>query len=197
MNDITIYHNPACGTSRNVLALIRNTGDEPTVIEYLKTPPDRATLKQLIAAIGISARYRSLRPAVLYAGLFGSLGLAWLLPPEQLLIDPPALRYALAAGLAFAPIMFANLIFAHSFRDTAMADMSFASNLLGAMVGGALEYIALITGYRALLIVVGALYAVAYVLAGRWRVLADRDLVRRDMAGPSGAEPEPLPSVGG
>jgi arsenate reductase len=56
MNDITIYHNPACGTSRNVLALIRNTGDEPTVIEYLKTPPDRATLKRLIAAMGMPVR---------------------------------------------------------------------------------------------------------------------------------------------
>ncbi|KQX84856.1 arsenate reductase (glutaredoxin) [Variovorax sp. Root473] len=53
MSDITIYHNPACGTSRNVLALIRNTGDEPTVVEYLKTPPDRATLTQLIAAMGV------------------------------------------------------------------------------------------------------------------------------------------------
>ncbi len=56
MNDITIYHNPACGTSRNVLALIRNTGDEPVVIEYLKTPPDRATLTRLIAAMGVSVR---------------------------------------------------------------------------------------------------------------------------------------------
>ena len=56
MSDITIYHNPACGTSRNVLALIRNTGDEPTVIEYLKTPPDRATLTQLIAAMGVPVR---------------------------------------------------------------------------------------------------------------------------------------------
>ena len=56
MNDITIYHNPACATSRNVLALIRNSGEEPRVIEYLKTPPDRATLKQLIAAMGISVR---------------------------------------------------------------------------------------------------------------------------------------------
>ncbi|RIX75845.1 arsenate reductase (glutaredoxin) [Acidovorax cavernicola] len=56
MSDITIYHNPACGTSRNVLALIRNTGDEPTVIEYLKTPPDRATLVQLIAAMGMPVR---------------------------------------------------------------------------------------------------------------------------------------------
>ena len=53
---ITIYHNPACGTSRNVLALIRNTGDEPTVIEYLKTPPNRATLTRLIAAMGVPVR---------------------------------------------------------------------------------------------------------------------------------------------
>lgn len=53
---VTIFHNPACGTSRNVLALIRNTGDEPTVIEYLKTPPDRATLTQLIAAMGVPVR---------------------------------------------------------------------------------------------------------------------------------------------
>jgi len=56
MSNITIYHNPACGTSRNVLALIRNSGEEPTVIEYLKTPPDRATLTALIAAMGVSAR---------------------------------------------------------------------------------------------------------------------------------------------
>ena len=42
-----IYHNPACGTSRNVLALIRNSGEEPEIIEYLKTPPDRATLSSL------------------------------------------------------------------------------------------------------------------------------------------------------
>ena len=56
MSDITIYHNPACGTSRNVLALIRNSGQEPTVIEYLQRPPDRATLVDLIAAMGITVR---------------------------------------------------------------------------------------------------------------------------------------------
>lgn len=56
MNPITIYHNPDCGTSRNVLAMIRNSGEEPRVIEYLKTPPDRATLQGLIAAMGISVR---------------------------------------------------------------------------------------------------------------------------------------------
>jgi len=47
MTDVTIYHNPACGTSRNTLALIRNAGIEPRVIEYLKEPPDRATLRSL------------------------------------------------------------------------------------------------------------------------------------------------------
>lgn len=56
MSTITIYHNPACGTSRNVLSLIRNSGEEPTVIEYLKTPPDRETLEQLVAAMGIPVR---------------------------------------------------------------------------------------------------------------------------------------------
>jgi arsenate reductase (glutaredoxin) len=53
---VTIYHNPNCGTSRNVLALIRNSGEEPEVIEYLKTPPSRERLKGLIAAMGISVR---------------------------------------------------------------------------------------------------------------------------------------------
>ena len=56
MTDITIYHNPACGTSRNVLALIRNSGEEPEVIEYLKTPPDRDTLERLIIAMGVPVR---------------------------------------------------------------------------------------------------------------------------------------------
>ncbi len=52
MTAITIYHNPKCGTSRNTLALIRNSGVEPEVIEYLKTPPDRTTLVAMIAATG-------------------------------------------------------------------------------------------------------------------------------------------------
>jgi arsenate reductase len=54
--DVVIYHNPDCGTSRNTLALIRNAGIEPHVVEYLKTPPSRAMLKQLIARMGISVR---------------------------------------------------------------------------------------------------------------------------------------------
>ncbi len=53
---ITIYHNPACGTSRNTLALIRNSGVEPEVIEYLKTPPSKERLQQLLAGMGLGAR---------------------------------------------------------------------------------------------------------------------------------------------
>ncbi|MGM3162612.1 glutaredoxin-dependent arsenate reductase [Dickeya undicola] len=54
MTDITIYHNPACGTSRNTLALIRNSGVEPTVIHYLETPPSKDELVRLISAMGIT-----------------------------------------------------------------------------------------------------------------------------------------------
>ena len=54
--DVIIYHNPDCGTSRNTLAMIRNAGIEPHVVEYLKTPPSRTLLRQLIARMGISVR---------------------------------------------------------------------------------------------------------------------------------------------
>ena len=56
MNEVTIFHNPACGTSRNTLALIRHAGIEPVVIEYLKTPPSRARLQALLAAMGMNVR---------------------------------------------------------------------------------------------------------------------------------------------
>ena len=54
--DVTIYHNPACGTSRNTLALIRNAGIEPRIVEYLKTPPTRAELVDLIQRAGVGVR---------------------------------------------------------------------------------------------------------------------------------------------
>ena len=79
---ITIYHNPACGTSRNVLALIRAAGIEPTVVEYLQTPPDRATLVQWLAAMQqpVRALLRS------KGALYDELGLAQPhLSDEQLL----------------------------------------------------------------------------------------------------------------
>ena len=56
MSDVTIYHNPACGTSRNTLAMIRNSGTEPEVVEYLATPPRKEKLAALVAALGIQVR---------------------------------------------------------------------------------------------------------------------------------------------
>ena len=83
MSDITIYHNPRCGTSRNTLAMIRNSGVEPLVIEYLKTPPTREQLVALIAASGLSVRevMRS-KEAV-----FGELGLTDTGLSDDALID--------------------------------------------------------------------------------------------------------------
>jgi hypothetical protein len=144
-----------------------------------------AILASVLLAVLLNRWLRFTNPAPLYFALFAAIALAFLLPPESLLVDPPQLRYALAAIVAFAPVFFANLIFTYSFRDTRTADMSFASNLLGAMVGGALEYLALLTGFRVLLIVVAILYAVAYLLARRWRFLADVDLVSESTAEPA------------
>lgn len=67
--DFTIYHNSACGTSRNTLALIRNAGIEPTVIEYLKTPPTRAVLQDLITKAGLTVREAIRQKGTPYAEL--------------------------------------------------------------------------------------------------------------------------------
>jgi arsenate reductase len=66
---VTIYHNPKCATSRNVLAMIRQSGEEPVVIEYLKHPPSREHLKELIAAMGIPVRALLRRKGTPYAAL--------------------------------------------------------------------------------------------------------------------------------
>lgn len=66
---VTIYHNPACGTSRNTLAMIRNAGIEPVIIEYLKTPPDRTTLQEIVAATGESPRHLLREKGTPYAEL--------------------------------------------------------------------------------------------------------------------------------
>ncbi len=136
-----------------------------------------AVLASVLAAIFVNQRVRFNNPVLLYAALFGAIALAIAIPPASLLIEPVWLRYVIAATLAFAPIFFANLVFSYSFRDTKAADMAFASNLLGAVVGGAIEYIALISGYGWLLVVVGALYVAAWLLATRIRRMADRELM--------------------
>ncbi|SEB17298.1 arsenate reductase (glutaredoxin) [Paraburkholderia sartisoli] len=80
---ITIYHNPDCGTSRNTLAMIRNAGIEPEIIEYLKTPPDRTTLKDLIARAGLTVRAALREKGTPYA----DLGLDDPLVSDEALLD--------------------------------------------------------------------------------------------------------------
>ena len=155
-----------------------------------------AILTSVLLAIFVNARWPIKRPTPLYIALFVSIGVAFLLPPESLLLDPPILRYAIASVVAFAPVFLANLVFSYSFRDTATADMSFASNLLGAMVGGALEYLALVTGYQALLLVVALFYALAWLFATRLRLGADKELdaeVSESALTPPTPAPQPLP----
>ena len=106
-------------------------------------------------------------------GLLASLVLTWVVPQESLLGLPSVLRFLAAGSLAFAPIYLANLIFSQRFKDVATSTDAFAANLLGAIVGGALEYLALITGYRFLLIVTGILYAMAFIV-GRSRLSVGR-----------------------
>ncbi|CAN5524308.1 arsenate reductase (glutaredoxin) [soil metagenome] len=83
MTDIVIYHNPACGTSRNVLALIRNSGVEPHVVEYLKTPPARALLVEMIARAGMTPRALLREKGTPYA----ELGLDDPALPDDALVD--------------------------------------------------------------------------------------------------------------
>ena len=122
-----------------------------------------AVLVAVYLAVETANRVRLPRPAILYGLLIVSLALAWLVPQETVLSLPAAARFLAGGALAFAPVYLANLVFAQRFADVETASTAFAANLLGAMVGGALEYIALITGYRFLLVLVGVLYALAFV----------------------------------
>ena len=119
-----------------------------------------------------TARHVKLPPPwVLYGLLIASLAVAWLVPVDSPLGLPLIPRFLAASALAFAPVFLANLVFAQRFADVETSGVAFAANLLGAIAGGALEYIALITGYRFLLIVVAILYGLAFVTRP-WRKVA-------------------------
>src|SRR2546421_7093637 len=115
-------------------------------------------------AIEVARRIELGPPWRLYAALLVALAVAWLVPPVLLLGLTVVPRFIVAIMVAFAPVFLANLLFASRFRDVASSNLAFATNLLGAMLGGVLEYAALVTGYRALLIVIALLYAGAFML---------------------------------
>lgn len=128
-------------------------------------------LTAVLAAIEVARRIPIRRFGVLYAALGLSLLLAWTVPPETLLALGFAPRFLAAVGLWFTPIFLANLVFAQRFKDVGSSQTAFGANLLGAMVGGVLEYTSMVTGYRALILLVGALYAAAFVLMPRSKAL--------------------------
>jgi hypothetical protein len=123
-----------------------------------------AILTSVLIAVLVNARFKIRHVWLFYLLLFGMLAVNLLVRPEALLFHDPVLRYLVASALIFAPVFLANVIFSNSFRDTELADVAFASNLLGIMAGGMLEYFSMLFGYHALLWAVVAFYVFAMVL---------------------------------
>ena len=96
-----------------------------------------------------------------------ALAVSYVIPQASLLGLPVVLRFLAATALAFAPLFIANLVFAQRFKDVASSTTAFGANLLGAIVGGVLEYLSLITGFRFLLVVVAVLYGLAFAFGRR------------------------------
>ena len=128
-----------------------------------------AILCSVMLAVFLSARF-PLRPSLpLYGVLVAALLLAYFVPQDTFLsITFLPLRYGLASLVAFLPVFIANLVFAGSFKGTGpSADVAFASNLIGIMVGGMLEYMSLLIGYQNLLLIVIGFYLLSAVLLRR------------------------------
>ena len=124
-------------------------------------------LLTILAAIEVERRTHIRRPNLLFPVLFVGLLVAGLVPGSWLLSLDTVPRFLAASVLAFFPVFIANLVFAGRFRDTADPTTAFGANLLGAMLGGVLEYLSLITGYRGLLVIAGLLYALAWIFGAR------------------------------
>jgi SAM-dependent methyltransferase len=121
----------------------------------------------VLAAVETTRRFRTPPLPAIFASILAALALAWVVRPEYLLGLPFGARLLSATVLAFLPIFLANVAFAKRFADTADSQEAFGVNLLGAIVGGCLEYAALITGYDNLLALTALLYLVAFLLLPR------------------------------
>jgi hypothetical protein len=130
-------------------------------------------LLSVLAAVELARRVRLPSPLLLYGALLLVLVAAWAVPQASLLSLSPPLRFVAASAVAFTPIFLANLVFAQRFKQVGSSTVAFAANLLGAMVGGVLEYLALLAGYRFLLVLVAVLYGLAF-LFGRANLTASR-----------------------
>ncbi len=124
-------------------------------------------LVSVYAAIETARHLRLPRPFILYVALLVALGVAWIVPQEDLLSLSSVPRFLAAITLAFAPVFLANLVFAQRFKDVGSSTKAFGANLLGTVVGALLEYLSLVTGYQFLLVVVALLYGLAFLLNRR------------------------------
>ena len=124
-------------------------------------------LLSVYAAIETARHIKLPSPLLLYVALLVSLGVSFVVPQDSLLGLPVVVRFLAATALAFAPIFIANLVFAQRFKDVASSTTAFGANLLGAIVGGVLAYLSLITGFRSLLVVVAVLYGLAFAFGRR------------------------------
>lgn len=124
-------------------------------------------LLAVLLAVEVTRRWPTPPVSLMYGILLGGLALAWLVPSSWLLAMPVGLRLVAACIVAFLPIFAANVIFAKRFSDSASPTLALGTNLLGAMVGGCLEYLSLVTGYRMLLVLAAVLYLLAYAVTPR------------------------------
>jgi hypothetical protein len=121
-------------------------------------------LVAVLAAVEVTRRFRTPPLKTMYVVLFGGLLLSWIFPDSWLLSMPLGLRALVAVLIAFLPIFAANVIFAKRFTDTADGTASFGANLLGALLGGCLEYAALLIGFDGLIVIAALLYIGAFLL---------------------------------
>jgi SAM-dependent methyltransferase len=131
-------------------------------------------LVSVFFAVEVARKVRLPDPRVLYGLLLAALVVAWAIPPDKILGLATIPRFLAAVAIAFAPVFLANLVFAQRFRDVGSSTVAFGANLLGAMVGGLLEYMSLIVGYRTLLGAVAILYGLAFLFGRQHLTVPER-----------------------
>ncbi len=121
----------------------------------------------VLLAVEVTRRFKTPPAPLVFAGIALSLAAAYFIQPEWLLSLPFGPRLVIAVVLAFTPIFLANVAFAKRFSQEGDSQAAFAVNLLGAILGGCLEYLSLLTGYRNLLLIVAVMYALAFLMRPR------------------------------
>jgi hypothetical protein len=134
---------------------------------YVNSLVFTGVLIAVFAAVETARHVRLPRPILLYGVLVVVLAVSYFVPLSSLLSLPVVPRFIAATSLAFAPVFVANLVFAQRFKDVASLTTAFGANLLGAILGGALEYLSLIAGFNFLLVMVAVLYGLAFLFGRR------------------------------